>query len=280
MTTNFLQWNPGAISQETDPQYSADTMRSGGAVSGVFAKETANKLFFQVSTMCAALGQAMSDKGYTVADTDLIALTAVLANIVTLATSDKQYIPPTGLVAPFAGATAPTGWLLCYGQQVGRSGSTGYPNLFAVIGTTYGVGDGSTTFNLPDLRGRAAIGLDNLGGSAASRVAAATALAQAAGTETHHHQGPSHTHGGGTLESQLFSLNVVPYGWLDGTTLPIGATGYAVPYGNGTVPPDAIETAETHLNITEGATAAEGTEDTDTKSNLDPYIAMSYIIKT
>lgn len=70
----------------------------------------------------------------------------------------------TGTVLPFAGSTAPTGWLLCYGQAISR---TTYANLFAVIGTTYGVGDGSTTFNLPDLRGRIAAGKDNMGGSAA-----------------------------------------------------------------------------------------------------------------
>ena len=58
---------------------------------------------------------------------------------------------PTGVVVPFAGATAPDGYLLCYGQAVSRST---YSDLFAAIGTTYGAGDGSTTFNLPDLRGR------------------------------------------------------------------------------------------------------------------------------
>ena len=62
---------------------------------------------------------------------------------------------PTGTLAPFAGSTAPTGFLLCQGQAVSR---TTYAALFAAIGTTYGAGDGSTTFNLPDGRGRALIG--------------------------------------------------------------------------------------------------------------------------
>lgn len=57
-------------------------------------------------------------------------------------------IPPTGAIMPFAGSSAPAGWLLCQGQAISR---TTYATLFAVIGTTYGVGDGSTTFNLPDL---------------------------------------------------------------------------------------------------------------------------------
>ena len=72
---------------------------------------------------------------------------------------------PTGCVFAFAGSSAPMGWLLCYGQAVSR---TTYASLFSVIGTTYGVGDGSTTFNLPDLRGRSVAGKDDMGGSAAS----------------------------------------------------------------------------------------------------------------
>ena len=73
----------------------------------------------------------------------------------------------TGTVLPFAGATAPDGWMLCYGQAVSRAT---YATLFAVIGTTFGVGDGSTTFNLPDLRGRVAAGKDDRGGAAAARL--------------------------------------------------------------------------------------------------------------
>ena len=56
---------------------------------------------------------------------------------------------PAGVTVPYAGATSPTGWLLCNGQAVSR---TSYPRLFAAIGTTYGQGHGSTTFNVPDLR--------------------------------------------------------------------------------------------------------------------------------
>lgn len=55
---------------------------------------------------------------------------------------------PTGVVQAFAGATTPTGWLLCDGSAVSR---TDYADLYAVIGDTYGAGDGTTTFNLPDL---------------------------------------------------------------------------------------------------------------------------------
>jgi hypothetical protein len=56
---------------------------------------------------------------------------------------------PVGSVLMYGGGTAPTGWLLCNGQAVSR---TTYISLFTVIGTSYGVGDGSTTFNVPDLQ--------------------------------------------------------------------------------------------------------------------------------
>lgn len=65
---------------------------------------------------------------------------------------------PAGMVAAFAMPTAPAQWLACNGQAVSR---TEYPNLFAAIGTMYGPGDGSTTFNLPDYRGYFLRGWDN-----------------------------------------------------------------------------------------------------------------------
>jgi len=58
---------------------------------------------------------------------------------------------PAGVIIPFAGTSVPTGYLLCNGAAVSR---TNYANLFAAIGTLYGAGDGSTTFNLPDARDR------------------------------------------------------------------------------------------------------------------------------
>jgi microcystin-dependent protein len=78
------------------------------------------------------------------------------------------YLPP-GAISPYAGTAAPTGWLLCFGQAVSR---TTYAALFTAIGTTYGAGDGTTTFALPDLRGRAVAGKDDMGGVAASRITA------------------------------------------------------------------------------------------------------------
>lgn len=78
---------------------------------------------------------------------------------------------PVGTIFDFAGSAAPSGYLLCYGQAVSR---TTYKGLFNVIGTTFGTGDGSTTFNLPDLRGRTVSGKDNMGGTSANRLTGIT----------------------------------------------------------------------------------------------------------
>lgn len=95
---------------------------------------------------------------------------------------------PTATIFPYGSTTAPDGWVLCFGQALSR---TTFAHLFALIGTTYGVGDGSTTFNVPDLRGRSVFGKDNMGGSTANRITAAgsgitgTTLGANGGTETH-----------------------------------------------------------------------------------------------
>jgi len=68
---------------------------------------------------------------------------------------------PAGVILPYGGATAPAGWLLCNGAQISR---TTYAKLFAAIGTAHGSGNGSSTFHLPDLRGRFLRGRD--GGAA------------------------------------------------------------------------------------------------------------------
>lgn len=80
----------------------------------------------------------------------------------------NPYNIPLGGMLPYIGSAAPnSSFALPYGQAVSR---TTYATLFALCSTTFGSGDGSTTFNLPDLRGRALFGLDNMGGTAASRL--------------------------------------------------------------------------------------------------------------
>lgn len=94
---------------------------------------------------------------------------------------------PIGAVLDFAGSTVPSLFILCYGQNVSR---VTYASLFAIIGTTYGSGDGVTTFGLPDGRGRAFFGRDDMGGVAAARLttpfygADPTVLGQPGGTQS------------------------------------------------------------------------------------------------
>ena len=96
---------------------------------------------------------------------------------------DNLKLPP-GIIFPFAGQSAPEGYLICAGQEVSRQE---YSDLFEVIGELYGSGDGETTFNLPDLRGRMPLGKDNMNGASANRVenAQADSLSGNAGEENH-----------------------------------------------------------------------------------------------
>jgi microcystin-dependent protein len=87
------------------------------------------------------------------------ALPAAGGDGATVGYANTKTIPlPTGIIYWFAGAAVLAGYLECNGQAVSR---TTYPGLFAVFGTTWGAGDGSTTFNLPDLRGRTIFGFDS-----------------------------------------------------------------------------------------------------------------------
>jgi microcystin-dependent protein len=111
---------------------------------------------------------------------------------------------PIGIIAPFAGDNAPAGWMLCFGQAISR---TEYAQCFAVLGTKFGAGNGTTTFNLPDMRGRIAVGRDNIGGTPANRITTAgsgingTVIGAVGGAESVKltvAQMPSHNHGGTT----------------------------------------------------------------------------------
>jgi microcystin-dependent protein len=110
-----------------------------------------------------------------------------------------------GEVFDFAGTTAPPLCLFCFGQAVSR---TTYAALFAEIGVAHGIGDGSTTFNLPDMRGRVVAGKDDMGGASANRLTGQPGglngdiLGAAGGSETHalaQAELAAHTHAAGSL---------------------------------------------------------------------------------
>jgi hypothetical protein len=99
-TTNFQVWNPNQTNQETDIQYAADQQRSSGAPSGtIFPATTANKLFYQVTTMVTALAQAIASKGYSPTDSSLTILTEILQQLamaVDIQTEDFTYAVDQG----------------------------------------------------------------------------------------------------------------------------------------------------------------------------------------
>ena len=91
-STNIKQWNPEAANQETDGAYEADTLRSGGAVSGICPSTTFNKFAYQVTTIAKALAQAMANKGFTMNDSDLAGMIANFADLM-LTTDLPAFFP-------------------------------------------------------------------------------------------------------------------------------------------------------------------------------------------
>lgn len=141
--------------------------------------------------------ESLSDLGITATSTELNYCDGVTSNIQTQLNTKDTYITGEVRWVAFGEGNIPSGWLICDGSAVSR---TTYATLFTAIGTTYGVGNGSTTFNVPDLRGRIVGGKDDMGGSAANRItnASADSLGGTYGTETHTlavGEIPSHTHG-------------------------------------------------------------------------------------
>jgi len=158
---------------------------------------------------------------------------------------------PTGAINMWGTATAPTGYLLCAGAAVSRST---YAALFAVIGTTFGVGDGSTTFNVPNYTNRTPYGttLGTTGGSADAVVVSHTHTATSTVTD------PGHAH-------SITVLNNLGGG---GSGPNLNGSGSASPSTN---------TATTLITVaTTNATAGVS----GTNANLPPYLGINFIIKT
>ena len=165
---------------------------------------------------------------------------------------------PTGSIAMWPTNSAPSGYLLCAGAAVSR---TTYAALFAVIGTTFGAGDGSTTFNLPDYRDRMPIGagtsyaVNTKGGSKDAIVVA------------HTHTGTTSTNGDHNHTSKWGQA-------AQGTAW--SAIGNTVSSYSLAVDAAATTTAGAHNHtFTTDSTGSSGTN-----ANLPPYIGIQFIIKT
>ena len=119
---------------------------------------------------------------------------------------------PTGSITIYAGATAPTGYLICDGTAISRNT---YADLFNVIGTSYGTGDGSTTFNLPNLKSRIPVGLD-------SSDTSFNTLGKTGGEKTHTltiEEMPSHNHKlCGALTGEIKNITNSGNHWAQTTT--------------------------------------------------------------
>jgi microcystin-dependent protein len=193
---------------------------------------------------------------------------------------------PVGSVTAYAGSTAPSGWLLCFGQAVDR---TAYAQLFGVISTTYGTGDGSSTFNLPDLRGRVPAGKDDMGGSAASRLTSTTITSGAAtlgnsgGAQTHTmttsempshthtqnahtHTQDAHSHGPGN-ETHFVTVSTQTVGGIAGSGV------YQAPYNKAST---TANTTATNQNTT---ATNQNTGGGGAHNNVQPTLILNYIIK-
>ena len=173
---------------------------------------------------------------------------------------------PAGCIMMWATSTAPLKWLLCDGTAVSR---TTYANLFAAISTTYGTGDGSTTFNLPDFRGRTGIGA-GAGTGLTTRTLGATSGTETvtlsvAEMPTHKHTvtDSGHTHG--------ITVKTVGYtSTYNGLSEATGAPNNSTNVANQTY---------TTASATTGITIADAGS-SSAHNNMQPYLVINYIIKT
>lgn len=199
------------------------------------------------------------------------------ADAATMAQLSNASGAPIGAIFDYAGSTAPSGYFLCYGQAISRST---YADLFAAIGTTYGSGDGSTTFNLPDCRGRSRFGKDDMGGAGASRLTNAASgvsgdtLGATGGAQTvtlTESQMPAHTH---TLSGSTSS------GGAHTHTTFLSPTGGAAAPGGGFVAGSGSSSTSSngaHTHTLSGSAASTGGG--GAHNNVPPAIVFNTIIR-
>jgi len=200
-----------------------------------------------------------------------------------------------GEVKMFAGSSAPTGWLLCQGQAISR---TTYAVLYNVIGTAFGSGDGSNTFNLPDFQDRCPKGKSGTK-ALGSTGGAETANLYHTHTMAHVHGGIDHLHGSGSLSFRLIHNHGFG-GNMGGSRRDNNssdfahyATGYSAPshHHEGSTATNEGGQEWTHQgsgltggsdrSLTTGGASNETTSASlsASQSILDPYQAINFIIK-
>jgi microcystin-dependent protein len=180
------------------------------------------------------------------------------------------YMPP-GVIVPYGGTTEPTGWLFCYGQAISR---TTYAALFTAISTTYGAGDGSLTFNLPDLRGRVVAGQDDMGGSSANRL---TGLSGGLNGDTLGATGGAETHTLTTAELAVHNHGITDPGHIHTTSTQVRGTGLINQFGGtgqGITPiTPSTDSATTGVTVDNAGSG-------NAHNNVQPTIILNYIIRT
>lgn len=188
---------------------------------------------------------------------------------------------PVGSIQAYGGMSAPTNWLICDGRAVSR---TDYKELFQVIGVFFGEGDGATTFNLPDLTGRVAIGHNNTyslgaqGGNKDAIIPYHNHSVASSGACTTNSTSKTLTGSVWNMAVQSSSQNLTTTGIFSsrGTTEGVGYT------SNSNQRPDGFNIDATHShgipNHTHTVNYA-GTADNTVDANMQPYLVTNYIIK-